>query len=239
MRLLEKKGADLSRPYEKCLMYGASALTDAELIAVIIRSGTPGLDASGTAERILRLAGNGKGLTGLCRLSVSDYTSIPGIGEVKAIMLLCVGEISKRIATQTVRSGMRCTDPCDVAAYYMEQLRHDDQENIVCMMLDTKLRMIGEERISRGTATTTVVSPREVFMAALRHRAVAILLVHNHPSGDPAPSEADVEVTIQMKEAGELLGIRLVDHIVIGDRRYVSFRESGVLGRDEEEQIET
>ena len=227
--LLTKEGADLTRPYEKCLMYGASALTDAELIAVIIRSGTKGVSAPELASRVLALSGNGIGILGLCRLSAADFMKLPGIGEVKAIQLLCIGELSRRIASRNTRAVMRCNDPQDVARYYMEQLRHEPKECIIVMMLDTKFRLIGEECISVGTANHAILSVREVFSAAVSRRACAILLIHNHPGGDPSPSEDDIDTTKRVLEAGKLLEIPLVDHIIIGDQSYVSFQESGLI----------
>ncbi len=228
-QLLTKEDADLSRPYEKCLMFGAAALTDAELIAVVIRSGVKGKSATELAQKVLELPSSGSGLPGICHLSASDFMKIPGIGEVKAIQLMCVGELSKRIAQQRMRRRMQCTNPADVAEYYMEKLRHEEQECIICMMLDTRMRLIGEECITRGTVSQSLLSVRDVFLCAIRHRAVRVMLIHNHPSGDPTPSEEDIEVTRRIVTAGEILDIPLVDHLIIGDMRYVSFVESGLI----------
>lgn len=227
--LLTREGADLDRPYEKCLMYGASALTDAELIAVVLRSGTRGVSALELARKVLALTKDGSGLTAVCSLSAADYMTLPGIGEVKAIQLMCIGELSKRIATRRSRTLLKCTDPEAIAALYMEQLRFDPQEHLISVLLDTKMRMIGEERIAKGTANAAIISTRDIFLAALRHRAVALLLIHNHPSGDPSPSGQDIALTEKVRRAGELLDITLVDHIVIGDGSYVSFAENGLI----------
>ncbi len=226
---LTEKGADLSRPYEKCLMYGASALTDAELIAVILRCGTKGKDAVALADSILKLSPVRDGVGGLASLSSADYMEVEGIGEVKAIQLECVGELSKRISQATARKSVSLSEPETLANYFMESLRHENQENVLCVMLDAKLRIIGEERITRGSATMSVISPRDIFMAAIRHRAVSIALIHNHPSGDPTPSPADLEMTERVCEAGRLLEIRLIDHIIIGDMCYMSFLENGYI----------
>ena len=204
--LLKEKNADFNRPYERCLMYGPASLTDAELLAVVIRSGTAGLSAIDLAEQILHLSRTDTGLLSLLHLSIHELMEVPGIGQVKAIQLKCVGELSKRIATYSARQELSFSEPCSIADYYMEQLRHEEKESLFCMMLDTKNNMIGDERISTGTVNYAVLSTRELFLAALRYRAVSIILVHNHPSG-----------------------IILLDHIVIGDRCYVSFRESGIL----------
>ena len=227
--LLREESGGCDRPYERCLRFGAGALSDAELLAVIIRTGTKGMTAVELAEKILRLSKAESGLGGLSRLSVPELVALPGIGEVKAIQLLCIGELSKRIAVSGARKLLRAKNPETIASYYMEQLRCDDQENIICMMLDTKLHFIGEERITRGTVDASLLSTRDLFLAALRCRAVNIILIHNHPSGDPTPSRQDIVLTEKVSKAGELIDIKLIDHIVIGDRSYVSFAESGLI----------
>lgn len=148
---------------------------------------------------------------------------------MKAVQIKCIGELSKRIAQTTARKGLQFTKPWSIADYYMERLRHKEQEELICMMLDTKNHLLGEEMIFKGTVNASLVSPREVFLAAMSYHAVGILLVHNHPSGDPAPSQADLDFTQRILEAGELLGISLLDHIIIGDCRYLSFRQQGIF----------
>ena len=212
--LLKEKNADFNRPYERCLMYGPASLTDAELLAVVIRSGTAGLSAIDLAEQILHLSRTDTGLLSLLHLSIHELMEVPGIGQVKAIQLKCVGELSKRIATYSARQELSFSEPCSIADYYMEQLRHEEKESLFCMMLDTKNNMIGDERISTGTVNYAVLSTRELFLAALRYRT---------------PSEEDILLTERVRKAGNLLNIILLDHIVIGDRCYVSFRESGIL----------
>lgn len=218
-----------SRPYEKCLKYGPSVLSDAELLAVIIRTGTRGISSEELAAQILGLSKSENGLLGICHLSRQELTAVPGIGEVKAIQVLCIGELSKRIATCQARRRLSFTEPASIAEYYKEQLRHEEQEVMICMMLDTKNHLIGEEMISKGTVNGSMISPRELFLTALRFRAVHIIVVHNHPSGDATPSQADIDITCRIKQAGDLLGIYLLDHIIIGDFEYVSFREKGML----------
>ncbi len=227
--MIRKSGGltEVSRPYEKCLRFGAAKLTDAELLAVIMRTGARGTGAVRLAEQVLSLRGEGRGLGVLPGLSVPELMTLPGIGEVKAIEICCVGEISRRIASSDAGSRLSIHDPSGVAEYYMELLRHDSQENIHCMMLDTRNHVLGEERLTRGTSDCSPLSTRDLFGAALRYRATGIILVHNHPSGDPTPSEADVLLTEKAREAGSLLDIRLLDHIIIGDRCYVSFADNG------------
>lgn len=217
------------RPYEKCLAKGPSVLTDAELLAVIIRTGTQGITSVDLAKQILNLSRKDTGLTGICHLSLQELMKLPGIGQVKAIQILCIGELSKRIATTQAKKKIAFHEPETIAQYYMEQLRHEEQECMICMMLDTKNQLIGEKLISKGTVNASLVSPRDLFLLALQYHAVHILLVHNHPSGDPTPSQADVLLTERIKHAGILMDIELLDHIIIGDCKYNSFRELGLL----------
>ncbi len=235
--LLLKENADTTRPYEKCLLYGAESLTDAQLLAVIIRTGTKELSCLELAEKVLTLKTGREELLGLMSLTIPELMTIRGIGQVKAIQLKCVGELSKRLSTRRAANGLTFSDPGTIADYYMERLRHEEKENLFCLMLDTKFKLIGEERISTGTVNFAVVSVRDLFLAAMRHRAVQIILVHNHPSGDPQPSEADINITRRVLSAGEMMEIRLLDHIIVGDRCYVSFRESGLLSPGEEDGL--
>ena len=217
------------RPYEKCRRAGAESLIDAELVAVIIRTGRRGASAVSLAENVLKLSGGFAGLTGLCHHSIPELMTIPGIGRVKAIQLQCVGELSRRIAKTRARELLAFPNADTIAGYYMEQLRHEEREHLIAMMLDSKNRMIGERTVSLGTVNAALLSPRELFLDALRCRAVSVILIHNHPSGDPTPSEEDLLITEKIRMGGELLDIHLLDHIVIGDRCYYSLREEGRL----------
>jgi DNA repair protein RadC len=228
-KILEREDVDLTRPYEKCLTYGPERLSDAELLAVILRVGSQKEDAVGLARRILALAKDGSGLLGLLHLSVQDLMEVPGIGEVKAMQLKCIAELSKRISTQHAEEELDFSDPKTIAHYYMERIRHEEQEVLICVMLNNRLKKICDVLISKGTVNSSLVSTRDIFIAAAKSRAVRIVLLHNHPSGDPTPSKEDLQVTRKAEEAGKLLDIPLLDHIVIGDRSYVSFRECGLL----------
>lgn len=216
---------ETERPYEKCWMYGAQALSDAELLAVILRSGSREESSLELARRILYKTGE-QGLSGLYHLSVEDLMSLRGIGKVKAIQLKCLTEISGRLAKERTRSGVYFHGPSSIAEYYMEQMRRLEQEKVLLVFLDSKNGLTGQEFISAGTVNASMISPREVYRIALSRRAVGIVLLHNHPSGDPTPSNEDVSVTIRIRESGELVGIPLLDHIVIGDGTYVSIREA-------------
>ncbi len=218
------------RPYEKCFHQGTGALSDSELLAVILRSGTREQNSLSLAQTVLRHMENSSysGLMGLLHVSAEDLMKIHGIGQVKAVQLKCIGELSKRIATAVARPQLALNNPGSIASYYMEQLRHEEQELVICMMSDIKGHFLGDKVLTRGTATGSLVTPREIYIEALRRHAVSLILVHNHPSGDPVPSEEDMKITSRIYQAGEILGIRLLDHIVIGDHRYCSFVESGL-----------
>ena len=120
-------------------------------------------------------------------------------------------------------------DPSSIAAYYMEQLRHEEQELVLCMMSDVKGHFLGDKVLTRGTVTGSLVTPREIYLEALRYHAVSLILIHNHPSGDPSPSESDILLTRRVQEAGNVIGISLLDHIIIGDKRFLSFRQQQIL----------
>ena len=206
---------DSEKPYEKCWKTGAESLSDAELIAAVIRTGSRNEQALVLAQRILKTSPGG--ILNLEYLTVSQLREIYGIGTVKAAQLKCVAEISKR------------KDAASVAAYYMERMRHLTKEQLVLAMYDSKCMLLQDALISIGTCNASLISPREVFMKALEYKAVYVMLLHNHPSGDPQASGEDISVTKRINECGKLLGIPLLDHIIIGDNCYFSFREQGIL----------
>lgn len=216
------------RPYEKCLAGGAEVLSDAELLAVILRTGAKGESALELSRKVLAQYGEGNGLLGIYHMSISDLMKIKGVGRVKAVQLKCVAELSRRIARATFSEGLSFHDPETVAKYYMEELRHLEQEHLLLVMLNSKGRLIKDLVVSKGTARSALISPREIFIEALRYHAVSIILLHNHPSGNPDPSREDIMLTARVMEAGRLLGIELLDHIIIGDCQAVSMREQGL-----------
>lgn len=215
------------RPYEKVLRIGAANLSDAELIAVIIRAGTKNVRSIEVAQNILK--GGNENLLNLFDLSIDELKQIPGIGTVKAIQLKCVAELSARIAKSKRRVQLCMTNAKTVAAYYMEQMRHFKQERLMIAMFDSKCQLIGDTLVSMGSVNAVMIPTREIFLAALEHRAVYVILLHNHPSGNANPSTEDICATNQVVEAGELLGIEIADHIIIGDNQYYSFKERGLL----------
>ena len=220
------------RPYEKCIRQGESSLSDSELLAVILRCGARGISSLALANDILSHMKESSypGLAGILHCSLSDLRRIHGVGTVKAVQLKCIGELSKRIASAAAKPFLSFHRPDSIAAYYMEQLRHQEQELMICMMLDNQNHLLSERLISKGTVNATLVTPREIYLEAVRCHAVSLILVHNHPGGDPAPSMCDRQITDRIFQAGEVLGIRLLDHIIIGDHRYISFKEQGMIG---------
>ena len=184
-----KELPEQDRPYEKCVRLGAQALTDPELLAVLLRTGTRGSTSVSMAEEVLNLSRDKEGLLGLHQVSMTQLQSVKGIGKVKAVQIKCIGELSKRIARRSASKSLSLKHPQTIADYYMEQLRHEEQEQLFCMMLDTKNHLLGEEMIFKGTVNSSLVNPREIFLTALSYHAVGIILIHNHPSGDPSPSQ--------------------------------------------------
>lgn len=218
-----KELPDSEKPYEKFLSCGAESLSDAELLAVIIRSGTRGLKSIEVAQRLLGIGG--KNLLNLYEISYEEMIAMRGIGRVKAIQLKCVAELAKRISLTKYRRELRLSDASTVANYYMERLRHEKQERVILGMFDSNCNLIADELMTIGSVAAAFVSPREIFMTALRHQAVQIIVLHNHPSGSPKPSGQDDAVTGQLAECGRIIGIALADHIIIGDHAYYSYRE--------------
>lgn len=218
------------RPYEKCEQFGAGCLSDAELLAVIIRTGTREKTSVELAQHILADSG---GFLGMQGRSLKQLVQIRGIGRVKAIQLQCIGELSRRIAMTRREERIRLDSPKAFAEYFadyfMEDMRFRNTEVLRVVFLDTKQGMIKHSVISSGTVNMSVANPREIFLEALRNEAVSICLLHNHPSGDPTPSREDIHTTRRINDAGKILGIRLIDHIVIGDKCYTSLREQGYL----------
>lgn len=210
------------RPYEKCQQLGVKSLSDAELLAVIIKTGTKNLRSTDLALNVLSLCDKKGGIFGLCHLSISDLEKIKGIGTVKAIQLLCAAELAVRISSSAAKDRLCFNRPDTIADYYMEKMRHYTQEHLMLMMFDTKNRLIKDSLIFKGTVNTSVIHPREIFIEALKCEAVSIVLIHNHPSGDPTPSREDIAVTKSIHKAGSYIGIRLLDHLIIGEQKYES-----------------
>ncbi|MCQ2493095.1 MAG: DNA repair protein RadC [Lachnospiraceae bacterium] len=217
-------------PYERFVRYGASALSEGELLAIIIRTGTKDKNAVDIAREILSMSQeNGKGLIGLYDLTIDELSKIKGVGSVKAIKLKALAELSMRMHKECARQSFNACAPETVARYFMEDMRHLDYEQVILAAIDAKGNMISHKVLSVGSVNQSLLSPRTVFLESLRMKAVYIILLHNHPSGNPDPSETDIKLTKNIEELGEKLEVRLLDHIVIGDNCYYSFRENNLL----------
>ena len=219
---------DSELPYEKCERYGPSTLSDCELLAILLRTGTNKENVLSLARHLLSLTGK-QGLCGLYDLSQTDLLAIHGIGKVKTIQIISVLELSKRLAKSIAKDRLTFSSPDAIARYYMEDLRHLKQEHLLLLLLDAKSGLISELTLSKGSVNSAIVSPREIFSEALKKDAVGVIMLHNHPSGDASPSEEDTAITLRILEAGKLIGIELLDHIIIGDQKFFSFHAEGLL----------
>ena len=212
------------RPREKMAANGAAVLTDAELIAILLRTGTAEKSAIDIASEMTADGGLYKRLAGITRLN--ELTNIKGLGQAKAATVLAALEIGRRIASAKPIEKIHLSCPQDVADFLMPRLRYAAKEQFVVILLNNKNKVIGTEVVSEGSLSSSIVHPREVFAPAILHHAAAIMVAHNHPSGDPKPSIEDEEVTRQLLRSGKVLGIPLIDHMIIGDGNYYSFLEN-------------
>jgi DNA repair protein RadC len=211
------------QPYEKIERLGPKSLSDAELLAIVIRTGAKDEPSIYTARKVLAL--NSRGLGGIQVLSSKELQNVKGIGRVKSIQLKAIAEISNRLSKSYAVQRFKVSSPQSVANIFMEEMRYLAREHIKVLLLDTKNGIIKDSEISVGTVNASLVDPREVFKEALEYGAVNIILIHNHPSGDPTPSMDDIEVTKRVYEAGRVIGIELLDHIIIGDGEFISLKE--------------
>jgi DNA repair protein RadC len=213
-------------PRERLAARGAEALADAELVALVLRTGAAGHPAVDLARKLLARPA---GLRGLSRSLPAELRAEPGMGEVKAAALTASFELGRRIAGHRLRPGDSIRSAADVHRHFYPQLRDAPRERFLVLLLDGRHRVIRSVVASEGTLTASLVHPREVFAPALKEPAAAVVLVHNHPSGDPTPSREDREVTARLSAAGELLGIPVLDHVVVAEHGFVSLREEGEL----------
>ncbi len=214
------------RPRERLEAKGPEALSDAELLALLLRSGGPGRPAARVAAALLERHG---GLLGLAAAGARELGAEPGIGPAQRAAIRACLELGRRVAARRLAPGTPLRGPADVYRHFHPSLRHASHERFLVLLLDGRHRVMRHELVSQGTLTASLVHPREVFRPALREAAAAIVLVHNHPSGDPTPSPEDREVTTRLARAGELLGVWVVDHVVVAERGYASLRELGWL----------
>ena len=223
------------RPYEKLERYGAEALTNSELLAIIIKTGTKEDTAVGLAQKILKLNEGieKENLFFMQDISIADYMKIKGIGKVKAIQLLAVCELAKRMNQPINTNKIKINNSKDVAKLLMNEMRCEKREKAKLILLNSKNIVIGIKDISYGGINFAMIEPKEILSEAIKMQAPKIILVHNHPSGDVTPSKADYHITDKLYEASELLGIQFLDHVIIGDNKYES-----VFGAKEENKDE-
>jgi len=207
-----------NRPRERLKYKGADVLSDAELLAIILQKGTRKENVVDMANRLI----SRHSFEGLCDCSLSELKEIKGIGDAKAMQILALFELSKRIKSGVIAEKVVNSSE-DIAKYYMERMKGLKREHLIAVFLDSKNKIINDKIISIGTLNSSLVHPREVFKEAIKSSANAIILVHNHPSGDCGPSSEDIEITDRVREAGEMVGIKLLDHVIVGKNKHYSY----------------
>lgn len=215
------------RPREKLQQLGPEFLSNDELIAIIIRTGSKTESAIELSRKVLSI--DNRGLAYLRDTTLEELMEVKGIGKCKGAQILAAIEIGKRLSYSEALKKVKITNPETIANLYMDEMRYLHKEHFKIALLDTKNQIIVTEEISVGTLNASIVHPRDVFKVAIKRNANSIILIHNHPSGDPAPSNEDINITNRLIEAGKLIGIKVLDHIIIGDNRYISFKEKNLL----------
>ncbi|MEG0830503.1 MAG: DNA repair protein RadC [Anaerovoracaceae bacterium] len=215
------------RPREKMLKQGRAALSNGELLAILIKSGTKGKSAIDIGQELLSL--DKEGLIFLVDAAPEELCVISGVGEAKACQILAAIELGKRIAIRPRSENCAVTTPQEIANLFMEEMRHYPKEYFKILLINVQGKIIEETQISVGDVCSTIVHPREVFRSAVKRSAAGIICVHNHPSGNPNPSKEDLETTKRLQKTGEILGIQVLDHIIIGDGKYISLKSEGFM----------
>lgn len=215
------------RPREKLIKYGAHTLSNSELLAIILRVGSKKDTALTLAQKILNL--NNKGLKNIAEANSEELKKFHGISDAKAAQILAVTELSKRISALQAEERMKISSPQDISMLLMEEMRYLKKEYFKIVLLDTKNKIIKVVNISVGNLNSSIVHPREVFIEAIKRSSASMILVHNHPSGEVKPSKEDINITKRLTEAGNIIGIKILDHIIIGDGVYISFKEQGII----------
>lgn len=213
------------RPRERMLAKGEEYLTEAELLAILLGNGTRDLSAIELAQQLLQ---NHDGLRLFKTMTLQELLNLDGIGLAKATRIKAAAELGRRLAL-SVNNQQQIKSPEDVKNYVMEDMRYYDREHFKCLYLNRKNQVIGLETVSVGGLVSSLVHPREVFKPAVKRSAASVILIHNHPSGDPTPSMEDINITKRLIESGRLLGIEVMDHIIIGDGRYVSLKATNAI----------
>lgn len=213
------------RPREKLLFYGAQFLSNEELLAIILRTGNKDSNVVELSYRIIHSVG---GLNGLFKASAKELMKVKGVKEAKATQILAMCELYKRFKGSEL-TQVKISKPSDVAELVLDELRMLRQEVLILITLDTKNKVISKKEIFKGGLNSSLVHPREIFREAVKDSAAAIIICHNHPSGDPTPSRDDINITTRLKECGKMMGIELLDHLIIGDNRFISLKEKDIL----------
>ncbi|MFC4618150.1 DNA repair protein RadC [Camelliibacillus cellulosilyticus] len=214
------------RPRERMLQEGPSALSNQELLAIILRTGSIDASVLTLSHRLLQRF---EGLKGLKNASIEELLELKGIGTAKAVQIMAALELGKRLNTVRMDDRYAIRSPQDGVNLIADDLRHLVQEHFVCLYLNTKNQVIHRQTLFIGSLNASIVHPREVFREALKRSAASIICFHNHPSGDPTPSQQDIDVTKRLVDCGMLLGIDVLDHIIIGERDFVSLKEKGIV----------
>ncbi|SFQ48141.1 DNA replication and repair protein RadC [Psychrobacillus psychrotolerans] len=214
------------RPRERLVRQGASSLSNQELIAILLRTGTKQESVLHLANRVLNYF---EQIQELKNASIEEITAVKGIGQAKAVQLLAAVELGKRLSQQKTDDKFTIRSPKDAATYLMADMTSLNQEHFVALFLNVKNQILHKQTIFIGSLNASIVHPREIFREAVKRSAASIICAHNHPSGNPAPSTEDIDVTKRLFEAGQLMGIELLDHVIIGDHQFISLKEKGYM----------
>jgi DNA repair protein RadC len=214
------------RPRERLINDGANSLSNHELLAILLRTGSKEESVLQLANRLLT---HFEGLRLLKDASIEELTNMKGIGQTKAVQIMAALELGRRIGQLQYEDRYVIRSPEDGAKYVMEEMRFLSQEHFVCLYLNTKNQVLHKQTVFIGSLNASIVHPREVFKEAFRRSAASIICIHNHPSGDPQPSREDIEVTKRLSECGRIIGIEVLDHLIIGEKNYVSLKEKGYV----------
>ncbi len=216
------------RPAERLIKHGPESLSDAQLLAIILRTG----GKKGVLNLALELLDNFNSLRNIDSASISDLSSLKGIGLAKTAQIKAAFELGKRLMSESSEGSPVFSSSLNVYSYFAPRFKNLKKEIFISLLLDAKNRLIKEreyDKVSEGTLTNSIIHPREAFKEAIRESAASVIFVHNHPSGDPTPSQDDIVVTERLKKAGEIIGIAVIDHVIIGDGKYSSLKEKGFL----------
>ena len=216
-----KELPESERPYEKLQIYGANKLSNAELLSIIIKTGTKEYTSIDLANKVLNLNTHSN-IRGMLDCSIEEFMTVKGIGRVKAIQLTAIGELAKRMSKPLNILNIKITSPNDVCNLLMDELKYEKREKVKVIILNAKNNILKMIDLGTGTTSIAIIDPKDVLLEAVRMGAPKMILIHNHPSGDPTPSIQDLRITKRLCECSKMLGIELLDHIVIGDGRYES-----------------